>query len=244
MKAVVLGGTHGMGLVTARRLVAGGARVVVTGNHPVRAEAARLELGPSARVERSDIADLAQLDELARLVREHLQTIDALLVFAGVSELSPFDQVTAASFERQFGVNTRGAFFAVQRLAPLVRDGGSITLTTVTAAPASPTMSVYLASKAAVRAFAQGIAAELLPRRIRVNTVAPGFIDTPSLGIMDITEAERAELRRVGDRVTPMKRHGTPEEVARAALFLAFDATFTTGAELAVDGGLAQVTAA
>src|ERR1041384_4344346 len=105
IKAVVLGGTHGMGLVTAQRLVASGARVVVTGNHPARAQAARLALGPNAHVERSSIADLAQLDELARLVRAQLQSVDALLVFAGVSELSPFDQVTEASFDRQFSVN-------------------------------------------------------------------------------------------------------------------------------------------
>lgn len=243
IKAVVMGGTHGMGLVTAKRLVAGGARVLVTGKHAARAQAAQLELGPTAQVEPSDIAELPELDRLARVVGERLGAIDALFVFAGVSELEPFDQVTPESFDRQLGVNTRGAFFAVQRLAPLLNEGGSVTLATVTTAPASPTMSVYLASKAAVRAFAQAIAAELLPRRIRVNTVAPGFIDTPSLGIMGITEAQRAELRLVGDRITPMKRHGTPDEVARAALFLAFEATFTTGAELAVDGGLAQVTA-
>lgn len=238
---VVLGGTHGMGLATTRLLVAGGARVLVTGNHEGRAQAAQRELGAAARVERSNIADLAQGADMARLIAEHFETIDALLVFAGVSELEPFEQVTEASFERQLSVNTRGAFFALQRLAPLIVRGGSVTLATVTAAPASPGMSVYLASKAAVRAFAQGIAAELLPRQIRVNTLAPGFIDTPSLGIMGLSDEQRAEVRQVGDRVTPMKRHGTVEEVARAALFLAFDATFTTGAELAVDGGLAQV---
>lgn len=104
-------------------------------------------------------------------------------------------------------------------------------------------MSVYLASKAAVRAYAQGLAAELVQRRIRVNTIAPGFIDTPTLGLTGLSPSARAEFRKIGDQVTPMQRHGTVEEVAAAALFLAFDATFTTGAELPVDGRIAQIEA-
>ena len=102
-------------------------------------------------------------------------------------------------------------------------------------------MSVYFGTKGAVREIAKALAAELLPRKIRVNSVAPGFIDTPTLGVAGFTAEQRAEMMKVGDAVTPMKRHGTADEVARAALFLAFDATFTTGSELAVDGGLSSV---
>lgn len=240
---MILGGTHGMGLATARALLARGVRLISTGSNPENADHARRELGAAARVACSDISNLAELDTLTELVAEELGTLDALFVFAGVSELGPFEAVSEAAFDRQFSVNTRGSFFAVQRLAKLLNPGASITLTTVTTAPASRGMSVYLASKAAVRAYAQGLAAELVERRIRVNTLAPGFIDTPTLGVAGLSPREREELRKVGDQVTPMRRHGTVDEVATAALFLAFDATFTTGAELPVDGGIAQIEA-
>lgn len=160
-----------------------------------------------------------------------------------MAEFAPFDHVTEESFDRQFAVNTRGAFFAMQRLAPLIRDGGSITAVTVTPATATPTMSVYMATKAAVRAFGQVLAAELLGRGVRVNCLAPGFIDTPTLGVAGLSPEERRELAEIGDLATPMKRHGTVEEIAAAALFLGFDATFTTGIELPVDGGISTVDA-
>lgn len=113
--------------------------------------------------------------------------------------------------------------------------------TSVANGTGTPGMSVYAGSKAALRSFAQVLAAELVPRGVRVNALSPGFIATPTLGVAGATAAERAEFERIGDEVTPMRRHGTPDEVARAALFLAFDATFTTGVELVVDGGLTTV---
>lgn len=230
-----------MGLATARSVLAHGARLIVTGSNPDNVRSAQRELGGAARVLRSDIANLEELDRLTGLVADELGALDALFVFAGVSELGPFETVSEEAFDRQFSVNTRGSFFAVQRLSKLLALGGSITLTTVTTAPASRGMSVYLASKAAVRAYAQGLAAELVERGIRVNTLAPGFIDTPTLGVAGLSPGERDELRKIGDQVTPMRRHGAVDEVAAAALFLAFDATFTTGAELPVDGGIAQI---
>jgi NAD(P)-dependent dehydrogenase (short-subunit alcohol dehydrogenase family) len=240
-KAVVTGGTIGIGLATVKALLEGGAEVLLTGRNEQNLDAARRELGPRAHVVRSDTANLAYIDALGALVEERLGQIDFVFINAGISELEPFDQVTEASYDRQFDVNTKGAFFTAQRLAPLVRDGGSIVFTTVTNGPASPNLSVYSGSKAALRAFAQVFAAELVSRGIRVNTVGPGFIDTPTMGVAGLSEEQRAALRKLGDEVTPMKRHGTVEEVARAALFLAFDATFTTGVELPVDGGLAQI---
>ncbi|MBC2775951.1 SDR family oxidoreductase, partial [Rhizobium sp. AQ_MP] len=158
-------------------------------------------------------------------VAERFQSLDALFIFAAVAEFAPFDQVTEDSFDRQFAINTRGAFFAMQRLAPLIRDGGSITAVTVTPATATPLMSVYMATKGAVRAFSQVLAAELLGRRVRVNCLAPGFIDTPTLGVAGLSPEDRRELAEIGDLATPMKRHGTVEEIAAAALFLGFDAT-------------------
>jgi NAD(P)-dependent dehydrogenase (short-subunit alcohol dehydrogenase family) len=193
---------------------------------------------------RSDTARLPDIEALGALVEQKLGHIDAAFINAGVSQLAPFNQVTEASYDRQFDVNTKGAFFTTQRLAPLIRNGGAIVFTTVANGPASPNLSVYSGSKAALRAFAQVFAAELVSRGIRVNAVGPGFIDTPTMGVAGLSDEERAVLEKLGDEITPMKRHGSPDEVARAALFLAFDATFTTGIELAVDGGLQQIGAA
>lgn len=239
--ALVIGGTHGMGLATVRMLIDGGARVLLTGANAENAERAARDLNGRATVLRSDIASSDDRASLADAVADGFQPLDAMFIFAAIAEFAPFEAVTEASFDRQFAVNARGAFFAMQRLAPLVRDGGSITAVTVTPATASPSMSVYMGSKAAVRAFAQGLAAELVGRPVRVNCLAPGFIDTPTLGVAGLSSEERRELARIGDLATPMKRHGTVEEIARAALFLGFDATFTTGVEFPVDGGISAI---
>ncbi|ASY57320.1 MULTISPECIES: SDR family oxidoreductase [Sinorhizobium] len=240
-KAIVVGGTHGMGLATVRRLVNGGAEVLLTGRNEENVAKVREEFGPRAHAVRSDIADLSDIAVLGASAGQKLGAIDLLHVNAGISELEPFDQVSEASYDRQFAVNTKGAFFTVQRLAPLIREGGSIVFTSSVADEGGhPGMSVYSATKAALVSFASVLAAELLPRRIRVNTVSPGFVDTPTKGAAGLTDAERAEFKALGDAITPMKRNGTADEVARAVLFLAFEATFTTGAKLAVDGGLGQ----
>lgn len=241
-KAVVIGGTHGMGEAIARALLAGGAEVLVTGRNAQNVEPARRTL-ERAHVVQSDVARSEDIASLALEVERRLGAIDALFVNVGIAELGLIEAVSEESFDRQFGVNTRGAFFTAQRLVPLVRDGGALVFTTVTPGTATPAMAVYVASKAALRAFARGLAVELLGRRIRVNTVAPGFIATPTLGVASATPEQRREFARIGDQITPMKRHGSADEVARAALFLAFEATFTTGAELPVDGGLSQVDA-
>ena len=240
-KAVIIGGTHGMGLATARLLLEGGADVLVTGRNATNLDAARSTLGNRARVERSDAGDLDDITVLGSLIGQTMGAIDLLHVNVGVAQLEPFDQVTEASYDRQFAVNTRGAFFTVQRLAPLMRPGGAVVFTSSVADEGGTAgMIVYSATKAALASLSAGFAAELLPRGIRVNTVSPGFIDTPTKGVAGLTEAERAAFKAEGDRVTPMGRNGTPEEVARAVLFLAFDATFTTGAKLAIDGCLGR----
>lgn len=225
--AVILGGTHGMGEATATLLRAGGAEVLVTGRR--------------AGDVHVDLARLSDLDALVKAVRERFGQIDLLHVNAGFARLEPFDVVSEASYDRTFDVNTKGAFFAVQRLAPLVRDGGAIVFTSSVADQGgAPDMLVYGAAKAAARSLVAGFAAALLARGIRVNAVSPGFIDTPSYGIEGISDDDRAAFHAVGDAVTPMRRHGTSEEVARAVAFLAFEATFTTGARLPVDGGLGE----
>ncbi|MGH8934083.1 MAG: SDR family oxidoreductase [Egibacteraceae bacterium] len=242
-KAVITGGTIGMGLATAKALIEGGAEVLLTGRNEQNLEAARRELGPRAHVVRSDTANMADIDALGTFAEETLGQVDFVFVNAGVASFEPFEQVTEASYDQTFDINAKGAFFTVQRLAPLVRDGGSFVFTTVTDGTGTPGLSVYSGSKAALRSFARVLAAELLPRGIRVNTVGPGFIKTPTMGVASASVEELAAFEKEGAEITPMKRIGTAEEVARAALFLAFDATFTTGVELPVDGGLAQVDA-
>ncbi|UHA73446.1 SDR family oxidoreductase [Paenibacillus sp. 481] len=240
-KAVITGGTHGMGLATAKALLAGGAEVIVTGRNPQNIDEARRELGERAHVVLSDVSRMEDIQALGEYVAKHFREIDFLHVNAGISKLEPFHEVTESSYDRTFAVNTKGAFFTVQRLAPLIREGGSIVFTSSVADEGGFSgMSVYSASKAALRSLASGFAVELLPRSIRVNVVSPGFIKTPTMGAADLSEAERASFEELGNQITPMKRHGSSEEVAKAVLFLAFDATFTTGAKLTVDGGLGQ----
>ncbi|WP_246635209.1 SDR family NAD(P)-dependent oxidoreductase [Actinoplanes hulinensis] len=234
-KAVVIGGTHGMGRAVVDALLAGGAQVLLTGRTEVAVQ-------PGVHAVRSDVTSTRDIDALGETVAARFGSFDFLHVNVGVAEVQPFEQVTAATYDRMFDVNARGVFFTVQRLAPMIRDGGSIVFTTaVTNGLGSPTMSVYSGTKAAVRAFAKVLAAELLPRGVRVNTVAPGFIDTPTMGFAGAGAEERAALMKVGDQITPMRRHGTVQEIAQAVLFLGFAATFTTGVELPVDGGLGHV---
>ncbi|HEY8508038.1 MAG TPA: SDR family oxidoreductase [Steroidobacteraceae bacterium] len=240
-KAVIVGGSHGMGLATARMLLEGGARVLITGRNPRNVEAAKQQLGSGLLAVCSDVASMKDIAQLADTVRAQLGRIDLLHFNAGIAELAPFQEVTEESYDRQFAVNTKGAFFTIQRLSPSIRDGGAIVMTSSVADEGGePGMIVYSATKAALISLVSGFAAELLPRGIRVNAVSPGFIDTPTAGVAGMSEEERRAFHETGNAVTPMRRHGTVEEVARAVLFLAFEATFTTGTKLAVDGGLGQ----
>ncbi|GEN12988.1 NAD(P)-dependent dehydrogenase, short-chain alcohol dehydrogenase family [Myxococcus fulvus] len=240
-KVVVTGGTAGIGLAAVKALLAEGAEVLLTGRGEQGLEAARKELGPRAHVVRSDTASLRDIDALAVRVKEALGAVDFVLVNAGYAKLVPFEQVTESVYDETFGINTKGAFFTAQRLAPLVRDGGAFVFTTSVAdETGAPGMSVYSGSKAAVRSFVRVLGAELVSRGIRVNAVSPGFTRTPTLGVTGATPQEVEAFEQEGLHLTPMKRIADAEEVARAALFLGLEATFTTGAELPVDGGLSQ----
>jgi len=240
-RSVIVGGTHGMGLATARMLTEGGGRVLVSGRNSANVAEANRILPPNGEAMVSDVATAEGIETLAKYAQARLGTLDFVFVNVGVAELAPIEAVSEELFDRHFTVNTRGAFFAMQKLAPLMRQGGAMVVTSSVADEGGhPGMSVYSASKAALVSLASSFAAELLPRGIRVNTVSPGFIKTPTHGVAGLTEAQRAEFEALGDATTPMGRNGTAEEVARAVLFLAFEATFTTGAKLAVDGGLGQ----
>jgi len=240
-KAVVTGGTHGMGLAVVKALLDGGAEVLLTGRDEKNLEAVRGELGPRAHVVRCDVTNLTDIQTLGLEVKGKLGEVDFVHINAGYAKLEPFNAVTEAVYDKIFDVNTKGAFFTTQVLAPLVRDGGSLVFTTSIAnATGTAGMSVYAGAKAAVRSFVKVFAAELLGRNIRINAVSPGFIDTPTMGV-DASADERLSFQKLGDEITPMKRHGSPEEVAQAVLFLAFDATFTTATEFIVDGGLLEL---
>jgi NAD(P)-dependent dehydrogenase (short-subunit alcohol dehydrogenase family) len=241
-KVVIIGGTSGMGLATAKMLLDGGARVLVTGRSQAGLDLARKELGAGAIVVSSDARSLTDIDALAAQVKSEFGAFDLLFANAGFSIPTPFGGVTEAIYDEMFNLNAKGPFFAVQKLAPLINRGGSVVLTTSVAnIKGLPGQATYGAAKAALRSFARGLAVELLAQDIRVNAVSPGPIDTGILEKVFPTEEMRTEVKGRTVGLIPMRRFGTSEEIAKAVLFLAFDATFTTGFELPVDGGWSQL---
>ncbi|HEX4235784.1 MAG TPA: SDR family oxidoreductase [Caldimonas sp.] len=241
-EVVIIGGTSGMGLATAKILLDGGARVLVTGRSQAGLDSAQKELGKGGVVVSSDARSLTDIDVLASRVKAEFDTFDLLFVKAGFSIPTPLDNVTEAIYDEMFNLNAKGPFFAVQKLAPLINHGGAVVLTTPVAnVKGLPGQATYGAAKAALRSFAPVLAAELLPREIRVNAVSPGPIDTGILEKAFPTEELRTQIKGHVLDMIPMKRLGTSEEIAKAVLFLAFDATFTNGLELPVDGGWSQL---
>jgi NAD(P)-dependent dehydrogenase (short-subunit alcohol dehydrogenase family) len=241
-KVVIIGGTSGMGLATAKMLLDGGASVLLTGRSKEGLASAQEELGNEAVVVASDARSLTDLDALASRVKAQFDTLDLLFVNAGFSIPTPLDSVTEAIYDEMFNLNSKGPFFAVQKLAPHIDRGGAVVLTTSVAnVKGLPGQSTYGAAKAALRSLARTLAAELVSREIRVNAISPGPIDTPILDKVFPDKNVVAQVREKTIGIIPMKRFGTSEEIAKAVLFLAFDATFTTGAELAVDGGWSQL---
>ncbi len=240
--AIIIGGTSGMGLATAKMLLDGGARVLVTGLSKPGLDSAQKELGNGALVVSSDARSLKDLDTLASQVKTKFDAIDLLFVNAGFSIKAPIESITEANYDEMFNLNAKGPLFAVQKFLPLINRGGSIVLTTSIAnVKGMPGQAAYGAAKAALRSFARTLAAELVSREIRVNAVTPGPIDTPIIDKVFTGEGEAAQIRAKMIDMVPMKRWGKSEEIAKAVLFLAFDATFTTGAELPVDGGWSQL---
>lgn len=215
--------------------------MIITGRNPKALERAVAEIGAQALPVVADTSRLADIDRLVGKVKE-LGGLDFLFVNAGIAHVSPLEAESEASYDEVLNVNTKGAYFTVQRLAPHIRDGGAVVLnTSVVNVKGFPAMSAYSASKAALRSLARTFATELLPRKIRVNAVSPGPIETAIFDKMGIPEESKADTARQFTEMVPMKRFGRAEEVARAALYLGFEATFTTGAELPVDGGLSQL---
>ena len=240
-KTLVTGGTSGIGLAVAQLLVGDGARVAVTARSQTSLDSAREQLGDDVVAIRSDAASLPAIEALADRLESEFGTIDALFVNAGITRFVPFEAMTEETYDELLAVNAKGPYFTVQKLAPLLVEGSGVVLTTSVANTLGiPMISGYAASKAALRSMTRSLARELLPRGIRVNAVSPGPVDT---GILERSMPKEAadQTRAQMAQGNPMLRFGEAAEIAKAMLFLAFDATYTTGAELPVDGGGSQL---
>ena len=239
--AVVTGGNSGIGLAAAKAFVAEGAKVVIVGRRQDAVDAAVAELGPQATGVVGDIADLSTHDRLVTHITERFGGIDIYLANAGMNNIEPSSAVSIESYDTQFATNTRAVFFGVTKALPLMREGGSIILTgSIASAKVLDGTAVYAATKAATGAFARSWALELKGRRIRVNVLSPGPVDTPILGKLGISAENRPAFEKQMASAIPLGRLGQPEELARAALFLASnDSSFVTGVDLRVDGGIA-----
>jgi NAD(P)-dependent dehydrogenase (short-subunit alcohol dehydrogenase family) len=241
--AVITGGTSGIGIATAKRFVAEGAHVFITGRRKAELDKAVAEIGGAVTGIQSDIASLDDLDRLFAIVRDESGGLDILFANAGGGDFAPLGMITEEQFDCTFGINVRGTLFTVQKALPLMKAGGSIILTGSTAgSKGNPAFSVYGASKAAIRSFARSWTLDLKDSGIRVNVLTPGSTATPGLhGLASTPEEEKALVAGLIAQ-TPLGRLGQPEETAAAALFLASDdSSFMTGAEVFVDGGAAQV---
>jgi len=241
-RVVITGGTSGMGLATAKLLLNQGARVLVTGSTKKTLDSAREELGKNAIVVPSDARSLTDIDALAVRAKSELGEVDFLFLNAGYGTFAPFEGTSESAYDEMFNLNVKGPYFAAQKFAPLMPRGSAIVLTTSIAnVKGMPGVSAYAAAKAGLRSLARSLAAELLPRGIRVNAVSPGPIDTPVILKTGLPKEQMDQMYKKMEEAIPMKRHGRPEEIAKAAVSLAFDATFTNGHELPVDGGMTQL---
>jgi len=241
--AVVTGASTGIGLASARLFAREGAQVFLTGRRQAELDAAVRSIGRSARGVRGDIADLADIDALYEVVRDEAGRIDVLFANAGGGSFRALEDIDAAHYAATFDVNVRGTLFTVQKALSLLRDGASVILTgSTTSVTGTPTFSVYSASKAAIRNFARTWILELAPRQIRVNVLSPGNTSTPGWHGLTPDKAANAAMQKMARDATPLGRLADPDEIARAALFLASsDSSFVNGIELFADGGSAQV---
>jgi NAD(P)-dependent dehydrogenase (short-subunit alcohol dehydrogenase family) len=235
--AVITGGSSGMGLATAKHFVAEGAYVFIMGRRRAELDAAVQAIGHNVSAVQGDISSLADLDRLYEAVKAGKGHVDIVFANAGVGEFAALGDITPEHFDKIFNVNARGTLFTVQKALPLLRDGGSIILTgSIAGSKGLPAFGVYSATKAVIRSFVRTWTLELKDRKIRANVISPGTIDTPILDPLPKEAIARFSA------MIPMGRIGEPEEIAKAALFLASDdSSFITGIELFVDGGMAQV---
>ncbi|MFG6416494.1 SDR family oxidoreductase [Roseateles sp. DC23W] len=238
-RTLITGGTSGIGLETAKQFLAQGARVIVTGVNPDSIAKAQAELGSEVPVLRADSASVTAQRELAQAVQDHYGQLDVAFLNAGISVWLPFQDWTEAMFDRSFDVNVKGPYFLFQALLPVFARTASVVLnTSVSAHAGAANSSVYAATKAALLNMTKTLSTELLDRGIRVNAVSPGPIETPLYDKLGIPDAYREQVNKDIAASVPLGRFGTPEEVAKAVLYLASDESrWTVGSEIVVDGG-------
>jgi NAD(P)-dependent dehydrogenase (short-subunit alcohol dehydrogenase family) len=241
--ALVTGGNGGLGLAAAKRFVAEGATVYITGRRQQELDSAVREIGAGVVGIQGDIANLADLDRMFATIRERSGRLDILFANAGIGEFVPLGQITEAHFDKIFGVNVRGTVFTVQKALPLMRHGGTIVINgSMVSVKGMAAFSVYAATKAALRSFARTWSVDLKGRGIRINVVSPGTVITPGYTRSGMSDAQIDQIKEGVAATTPLGRVGTPDEIANAVVFLASDeSSYMTGADLFVDGGAAQV---
>ena len=241
--ALITGGNSGIGLATAKQFVNEGACVFITGRREPELTAAVKEIGKNVTAVQGDVSNLGDLDRLFAQIKKEKSKLDIVFANAGVAKYAPFGKITEELYDSIFNINVKGLLFTVQKALPLLPDGASIILNaSIVASKGLSSNSVYSATKAAVRSFARTWTTDLKGRRIRVNAVSPGPIDTPGLNnLVASSEAGRQRMAAISTTV-PLGRLGTPDEIAKAVVFLASDdSSYITGTELFVDGGFAQV---
>jgi NAD(P)-dependent dehydrogenase (short-subunit alcohol dehydrogenase family) len=241
--ALVTGGTSGIGFATAKRFVEEGAYVFITGRRDPELAAAVKEIGRNVTGVLGDVSQLADLDRLFTQIKREKGKLDIVFANAGIAKYGPFGKITEEFYDSIFNINVKGLLFTVQKALPLLPDGASIILNaSIVGSKGLPANSVYSATKAAVRSFARTWTTDLKERRIRVNAVSPGSIDTPGArDLLASSEVGEKRKKMIAESV-PLGRFGTPDETAKAVVFLACDdSSYVTGAELFVDGGFAQV---
>ncbi len=241
--ALITGGTSGIGFATAKAFVNEGAYTFITGRREAELAAAVKEIGRNVTGIQGDVSNLGDLDRLYSQIKREKGKLDIVFANAGVAKFAALGEITEELYDWTFDINVKGLLFTVQKALPLLPDGASIVLnSSVVGSKGLPINSVYSATKAAIRSFARTWTTDLKDRRIRVNAVSPGSIDRPGLsGLLGSSETGQQRLKNISNNV-PLGRLGTPDEIAKAVVFLASDdASFVTGAELFVDGGFAQV---
>jgi len=241
--AVVTGGNSGIGLATAKEFKEQGAQVVISGRDQRTLDAAKREIGGDVLTVQADVSDPADIDKLFAAVKDKFGRVDVLFVNAGIGKFAPLEAVTEEFFDEVMDINFKGAYFTIQKAVPLLSDNASIILnTSINAHIGMPNSSVYAASKAALITLARTLSAELVGRGIRVNAVSPGPITTPIINRMGLPPEQIKQMAESLQGQIPMKRFGTPEEIAKTVLFLASsDSSFLLGTEIVADGGMSQL---
>ena len=241
--ALVTGGNSGIGLATAKRFISEGAYVFITGRRQKELDRAVKEIGKNVTAVQGDVSNLADLDRLFAQIKKEKGKIDIVFANAGVAKYAPLGKISEEFYDSIFNINVKGLLFTVQKALPLLPDGASIILNaSIVASKGLSSNSVYSATKAAVRSFARTWTTDLKDRGIRVNAVSPGSTDTPGLRELFASSETGQERKKMISQAVPLGRLGTPDEIAKAVVFLASDdASYVTGAELFVDGGIAQV---